>query len=264
MTSNLIQSFKTKMETKTTILSFIPGFAQGFTRVLISYPFDYVRVYLQKNKYKNTRELLRDNSFKYKNLYRGVKYPLSIIPIDRAITFKLYEDLNKKHYNPLTSSFIVSVFTCIYNVPLQSINTNYILDNVNRGYFSFISNTIKQYKTSFLYRSFFVEYTRLVSGSTLYMGIYGNLRKHTPDRPIYHMFNGILTNLFSWTILYPLDTIRVEHQTSQTSLYTTIYQKWKTQGLRSFYKGIPLVYIRTVPSASIGMLVYETVRKWIT
>jgi hypothetical protein len=84
------------------LLSLLPGFLQGITRVSISYPFDYIRVFLQKNKYETPMDYLKKNNYNVRNLYRGIKYPLSIIPIDRAITFKLYEDLNKR-YNPLYS-----------------------------------------------------------------------------------------------------------------------------------------------------------------
>ena len=78
------------------------------------------------------------------------------------------------------------------------------------------------------------------------------------------MINGISTNLISWSLLYPLDTIRVEHQTNNIGLSKTITDKYRTQGLKSFYKGIGLIYIRTIPSASIGMLVYEIVREKIS
>jgi len=244
------------------LLTFLPGFMQGLTRVTISYPFDYIRVHLQKNKYKNTLEYIKNNSFKNFHLYRGIRYPLSIIPLDRAITFKLYEDLNKR-FNPLLSSFCVSLITCIYNVPLQSINTNYILENSKKGYFSFIKDLIKNYKANYIFKSYSTEYTRLVLGSTLYMGIYGNLRKITPQEKKYTMMNGILTSLITWSLIYPLDTVRVEHQTNRMGLYKTVINKYIKQGIRSFYRGMGLVFIRTIPSSSIGMLVYETIRQKI-
>lgn len=243
-------------------ITLIPGFLQGITRVTISYPFDYIRIYLQKNQFKNSLDVLKNENYNILKLYRGIKYPLSITPIDRAISFKLYEDFNK-NYNPLFSSFIVSSITCIYNVPLQSINTNYILQKREKKYFSFIKEMINNYRTNYIFKSYFIEYSRLVLGSTLYMGIYGNLRKNIPNKMHYHMMNGIITNLISWSILYPLDTLRVEHSTNNKTLIKTVIDKYKTQGLFSFYKGIGLVYIRTIPSASIGMLVYEMVRQKI-
>lgn len=244
------------------LLSFLPGLCQGFVRVLISYPFDYVRIHLQKGLYPTTMSVIVAHNYKINSLYRGLKYPLSIIPIDRAITFKLYEDFNKK-YNPLISSFIVSLLTCTYSVPLQSINTNYILNNSNKNYIKFVTELIATYKANFLFKSYSVEYARLVLGSSIYLGLYGNLRNITPNEKKYYMINGLITNLTTWSILYPLDTIRVIHQSNDKKLFNTIYDKYKLGGIRSFYIGISLVYIRTIPSATIGTFVYETVRTHI-
>lgn len=240
-------------------MDFLPGLLSGLARVTISYPFDYIRVYLQKNEYPNVRSYFKANGYNAVKLYRGVKYPLSIVPFDRAITFKFYEDLNKRKINPYASSFLVSMITCIYGVPLQSINTNYILSNSHVNYWEFL----KRYRANFVYRSFFVEYARLILSSTIYMGTYGNLRKYTPNDKKFHMMNGIIANISLWTVVYPIDTIRVEHQTNKLSIRKTIQQKIKITGIRSLYKGIGLVYLRTIPSASIGMLIYEVTRKLI-
>jgi hypothetical protein len=240
-------------------MDFLPGLLSGLTRVTISYPFDYIRVYLQKNEYPNIRSYFKSNGYNPLKLYRGIKYPLSIVPFDRAITFKFYEDLNKRKINPYWSSFLVSMVTCIYGVPLQSINTNYILSNSHVSYLEFL----KRYRANFVYRSFLIEYSRLVIGSTIYMGTYGNLRKITPEDKKYHMLNGMLANMFLWTIVYPLDTLRTEHSTTKLSILQTIQQRIKKHKIRSFYSGIGLVYIRTIPSASIGMLVYELARNMI-
>lgn len=241
------------------VLSFLPGLCQGIVRVFISYPFDYIRVHLQKGTYPDTISVVKANNYKITNLYRGLKYPLSIIPIDRAITLKFYEDFNKK-YNPFVSSIIVSLLTCIYSVPLQCINTNYILDNSKQKYTTFIRELVLKYKTNFLFKSYFVEYCRLFLGSSIYMGLYGNLRNMTPNEKKYYIMNGIITSLVCWSILYPLDTIRVLHQSNDKKLFQTIYNKYKIDGIKSFYVGILLVYARTIPSASIGTLVYETIR----
>jgi Mitochondrial carrier protein len=254
--------FSEKKYIFSSIFTFLPGLCQGITRVFISYPFDYIRVYLQKGLYSDTLSVIKANNYKIVNLYRGVKFSLFIIPIDRAISLKFYEDFNKK-YNPFLSSIIVSLFTCIYSVPLQSINTNYILDNSNKKCATFIQDLVFKYKTNFLFKSYFVEYCRLFLGSTIYMGLYGNLRNITPNEKKYYIINGIITSLVCWSILYPLDTIRVLHQSNDKKLFYTMHNKYKVDGIRGFYKGISLVYIRTIPSASIGTLVYEIVRNYV-
>ena len=62
------------------IKEYIPGFLQGLTRVCISYPFDYVRIFLQINNKDNISTILKSN-----NLYRGLYIPLLSVPIDRLL-----------------------------------------------------------------------------------------------------------------------------------------------------------------------------------
>ncbi len=245
-------------------MDFLPGFLQGITRVFISYPFDYVRVHLQTNKYSSIRSFMKSNHFKLFNLYRGVKYPLSIVPMDRAISFKFFEDFTKdKKQNPFIASLMVSSVTCLYSVPLQSINANYILANSKKGYISFVKDIFTNYKRGFVFKSYTTEYSRLVLASTIYMGVYGTLRNNTPNEKKYHMTNGLIANMALWFVTYPLDTIRVEHQTNNLSLLQTVKQKYLTQGIKSFYRGILLVCIRTIPASTLGMLVYESTKKMI-
>ena len=54
-------------------MDFIPGYLQGITRVFISHPFDYIRIYLQTNRSSSIIDFFKNHS--YKNLYRGVGIP---------------------------------------------------------------------------------------------------------------------------------------------------------------------------------------------
>jgi hypothetical protein len=69
-------------------LDYLPGFIQGITRVLISYPFDYFRIFKQTNI--NINYIKEIKEFKF---YRGIGFPLVSVPVDRAITFNIYEKL---------------------------------------------------------------------------------------------------------------------------------------------------------------------------
>ena len=251
-------------------MDFVPGYCQGFTKVCISYPFDYVRTYLQTgaglsaqgSQALSIRKILKTNNFKLLNLYRGVKYPLTITPIDCAVSYKLFEDMNKKH-NPFISSLAISSVTCLFSVPFQTINTNYIIHNLT------FRNMIKKHNFSFLFKSYPIEYCRMVTGTTIYMGIYGNLRANFPDEKKYCMANALISNLASWLVIYPLDTIRVNNQINNLTLMQTVKQKYKSGGdtmfhrIRSFYRGISVVCVRTIPASTISMLVYESVKKSI-
>lgn len=259
------------MDTKD-IIVFVPGLCQGLSRVCISYPFDYIRLHVQRGIYPSMRAYIRQNGIR--NVFNGIKYPITIVPIDRAIAFKYYEDLNK-HFNPFAAAAITSFWSSIYGVPLQSINTNYILTNSNQPYFQFIRGLIRQYQYTFIYRSYMIEYSRLFAGNTLYLGLYGSIRDRLPQGIMYHMANGVATSMILWTILYPVDTIRVDQQSNpaKLGLWKTICNRYRGQyiqsanniipGIRHFYKGIGLVYARTIPSAAVGMAVYEYIRKLV-
>ena len=41
---------------------FIPGYFQGITRVIISYPFDYVRLFLQTNNIRSYKDFFNKHS----------------------------------------------------------------------------------------------------------------------------------------------------------------------------------------------------------
>ena len=78
-------------------IQLLPGFLQGITRVCISYPFDYLRLTLQTSKEKTIISSFKNN---YRNLYRGLFFPLLTVPIDRGITFYIYEKLKREKVNP--------------------------------------------------------------------------------------------------------------------------------------------------------------------
>ena len=90
---------------------YIPGFLQGVTRVCISYPFDYVRIFLQINDKDKIATILKTN-----NLYRGLFIPLISVPIDRAITFRIYESLKKNNKTSLECALYPSIYICFDTV----------------------------------------------------------------------------------------------------------------------------------------------------
>jgi hypothetical protein len=102
-------------------LDYLPGFIQGITRVLISYPFDYFRIFKQTNI--NINYIKEIKEFKF---YRGIWFPLVSVPVDRSITFNIYEKLKKEKYSTIECSFYPSIVSSIYMTPINLINTNYI------------------------------------------------------------------------------------------------------------------------------------------
>ena len=246
-------------------MDFIPGYLQGISRVLVSHPFDYVRIYLQTNKSKSISDFFKNNS--YKNLYRGVSIPLMIVPIDRAIQFKSYEYLNL-HYNPFVSGAIRGMISSIFSLPSNFICNNFILKQNNIKLGKFIYNEIKlnEIKLNEIKKLLFgykPELVRSILGSSIYLGVYGTMRNRFGNDSTQSVINGAVAGISVWTLTYPIETIKVEQQTKNNISMKDIYNhRIKKYGVLNLWKGILPVYIRTIPSSVIGMYVYEKSRNF--
>jgi hypothetical protein len=224
---------------------FLPGFFQGITRVFISYPFDFLRLNIQTNKESNIKQAIKNN---YKNLYRGIYFSLITIPIDRGITFYLYEKIKKK-YNPFIASFAPSLISAIYMNPISLINSNYIYYDKDK-----LIKTIKKINYNF-YRGSSIEIFRNTMNSFLFLYSYNYYSKKFDNS----LINGTLASMTMWTITYPLDTIKANKFIFNKSYLEII----KVDNINKLYKGISLVYLKSLPSAGIGMYVYEKVKKYL-
>jgi len=219
------------------MIDFLPGFIQGIVRVIISYPFDYIRTNIQTQKYNSISDFLRKNSFT--KIYKGLYIPLLTIPIDRAIQFYIYEECNKKKYSVIQSSLISTALSSIYSIPINYLQTK-IMTNTN-------INNANQYK------GFYSDFTRIFLSSFLYLGIYGKLKENIEKQNHNYFVFGILSSAIMWSIVYPLDTIRVLKQTSDMT-YSKILL---THNIRKLYSGLSIVILRSLPSSGCGMIAYE-------
>lgn len=256
------------------LLGLVPGFLQGFVRVLISHPVDYVRTHIQKGDGPRAISYYfleaRARGLDWTHVFRGIKFPLLIVPVDRAITYWAYETMRRQQIGSFASALIVAGCTTLYQTPLQMVCAHYVLGHQNMPALQFL----RRFELRSLWRGMGVEYARGVMGSTVFMGTYGALRDyaqhhdHDPARPPKFplwaaMGCAVGAGTATWTVTYPVETLRLEHQTrpASPSVWATLRHRVATQGLGSLYRGISLVYIRSAPSAAIGMLVYELARR---
>jgi hypothetical protein len=241
---------------------FIPGFMQGITRVTISYPFDVVKINMQKMHYNNTynafKEIFKTDPIKF---YRGASLSYTTIGIERSLQFYLLEKFNKQGKNPFYSSFIISTFNSIYNIPIQFITTNISNNKTKIGTFKYIKY-IYQTKIN-PYKGYFIEMPKNILASTIYYSTYYTIRNYYGENKYLAPYYGAISGICVWLIIFPIDTIRTENITNNKTIKNIIKYRMKTNGLKSFYLGISPVLFRTIPSASIGMFVYEYFREKI-
>lgn len=240
------------------LLQLLPGLCQGLTRVSISYPFDVIKVNMQKLRYESifasVKDIMKSDPKKF---YRGSSLSFTSVGIERSVQFYLMEKLNKKGYNSYISSAILSLASSVYTIPIQYSTTNIALQTNKQSVITSIKQIVKSRN---FYRGYFLEMTKNQIGSTIFMGTYYVLRNTFGDNVSYSPIYGILSGLSLWPIIFPLDTIRTEFQTSAHSVTQIVKERVRTHGALSFYKGITPVLLRTIPSSSLGMLSYEYVR----
>jgi hypothetical protein len=248
-------------------MEFLAGFVQGITRVTISYPFDTVKTYMQQNLHTNNHTNTIQ-SIKYllktdpKVFYRGSTMSYLIIPFDRSIQYYLMEK-NKDKYNPFLFSMCVGAISTSYNLPLLYITTNAVLTQKNN--YTTIYDFVKNINIKKLYSGFNVEIPKMILATGSYMGTYMYLRENynKENSLVKASLIGMISSFICWSIIFPLDTIRTSIQVENKTIIATIKYKYTNYGLRSFYKGITPVLIRTIPSSSLGMFAYELTRKLI-
>jgi solute carrier family 25 carnitine/acylcarnitine transporter 20/29 len=249
------------MENNNIILNLLPGFCQGLTRVTISYPFDVVKTNMQKhvdvNLYSTIKNLIKQDPFRF---YRGATFSYVSVSFERAIQFYCLEKMNKIYKNTYMNGFLFSLFASIYNVPVQFITTNIALNNTKtKLYLKYIiENKINLYKGSQL------EILRNTINSTIFMGTYYYLRNTFGENTGLSPFYGAFSGLACWTVTLPIDTLRTDYQSSTQNIKALITNRFKNGGLFAFYRGFTPIILRTIPSASAGMYIYENVRNYIS
>lgn len=240
-------------------MDFLPGFFQGITRVLVSHPFDYVKLYLQTNKYVSVKDFFKNN--KVSSLYRGVGIPLLTVPIDRAIQFRIFESLNNYKLNPFLSGSICGIVSVIFTLPSSYVCNNYILNNKEKSILKFTKKIIKQPLQ--LYNGIKPEILRSSIGTSIYLGTYGKMREFYGNNLYQSIINGAIAGWSVWTITYPIDTIKVEQQLKNEKIINIIRYRLSNYGVFNFWKGITPIYVRTLPSSILGMVVYEEIKKLV-
>ena len=246
-------------------MELIPGFVQGLTRTCVGYPFDYMKIQAQHNpKYdfvKYLMKLKKDN--KYGKLYRGISLPLMVNPVRRSAQFAVYERMSKS-YNPFVSAAVAGSAISVINVPYYGLLSTYIVDSDKSGIVSHLRKKLKG-GGSELMRGYKVEMIRACSTSTIYLGTYGTLRARSGTDSAVCARNAIVASTTTWTITYPLDTMRLWCQVASTkqSQKEIIRKRILEEGFLSLWRGIHMTYLRVVPTTVISMLMYEYARKCV-
>lgn len=200
----------------------IPGFTMGIVRATISHPFEMMKLKSQINQNENF----------YKNLFKGLHYSIITNSLERGIQFGMYEKFKLNDGN-LISSAKASVISTTLSLPYNII----LLRNV-------IMKSSMNISKQIFYKSAFLEYSRNLSGSILFLSSYNYLKDK--ELPIYA--RAPISSCFVWSLTYPIDSYK--------NILLSGYKNEKIC-IKRLYKGIQYPLIRSIPSSIIGFYVYE-------
>ena len=209
---------------------FLPGIVSGLVHTVLGHPLDTLKARIQnKNNLKGS-------------LWKGLKFPLSQTIITNTFIFQHYEFFHQKFHNPYASNFITSITTSILICPFEKfkiLNQNKIPYHVN----------LKSILFSF--KDLNIVCARKIPGTFLYFSTFDYMKKKEYST----FFSGSMAGLVSWTLTYPIDTVKTRIQSGTCKTWKEAIQKG------SLNKGIEYCMIRSFFVNGVNFYVYENVKK---
>ena len=224
------------------------GVIGGATGVLLSHPFDTLRVHIQSLEKKPKIFEYAQNLIKTKgalSLYRGLVPPLIGMGIEKGTVFSAYSFAKKKTDNNFISGYFAGLTSSFVITPIEKVKIQ--LQTSKSTLLNAITETIKNRS---LYQGFTPTFFREAIGFGIYFTTY---KWYNPETPIHFFIGGALSGCFAWLFIYPIDTIKTNAQVKKINILQFI----KTHSLRELYRGFPLALMRAGPLHGGVFLGYE-------
>jgi solute carrier family 25 protein 16 len=119
--------------------------------------------------------------------------------------------------------------------------------------------------------SFYRGFTPSLLGMVPYAGVsfltWGVLRNNLPKpapryRTVFDLSTGALAGVCAQTASYPFEVVRRRMQrVGGVGMRQTIMEIWRTAGLRGFYVGLTIGYIKVVPMTGVSYTVWEACKR---
>ena len=74
--------------------------------------------------------------------------------------------------------------------------------------FNFIKTTLKNQGVKGFYHGIKIDCLKESTFGCLYLGTYGYLRQNLPQTPLFHFLSGGISSVITWSILFPIDSLR--------------------------------------------------------
>ena len=275
--SYLYSSIITAVVTKTSV--------SPITRLKV---LQQTETYYGKNKYNKSlfhsvKNMIRKEG--YKGLFKGnltniaksipnycIKFPLNDFYLSMLMLDKKYKTKKDIPYTKLLGAGIFTgVCQTIITYPLDLIRTRITQEDKitgkKSGIIKIFKNTIKNEGYNSLYKGIIPS----LLTTPLYIGIqlslFQNFKKEDGD-VLDSLISGAAAGVISQSLMYPGDTVKRQLQLNGMNgnkkfngLIDCISYLYCKNGLKTFYRGLPLNTIKSVPEIAIKFSTYEYLKK---
>ena len=272
--------------------SFFAGAVSGVCAVLVSQPFDIVKVRLQNSGGNDLKVL--SNIVKFEgilSLWRGCGISIIGSSIGNSVSFGVVENakshLMKGRNGQLTGyeHMICGAYSgaaCAFiSTPTESIRIK--LQTQISGHKDYVRakdlilQSVRKGGPLSLYKGFSTTFIREVFGDAAYFYVYQMLPRYlfggnenTEDRSLFHiMLSGGFAGIAYWTIIYPVDTIKSRLQADSIfkpkfkNAFDCFSKTVEESGVAQLYKGYLLCILRAFPINVALILGFELTMKLI-
>lgn len=224
------------------------GAVGGLTGVILSHPFDTLRVRIQSLEKKPPiiqfiMQILKKEGFIV--LYRGLIPPLFGMGLEKATVFTAYNFAKSRSDSYFLSGYFAGLTSSLIITPIEKIKIH--LQTTKVGIVNSILTTIKNRS---LYQGFSPTFFRESVGFGIYFSFYNYYKA---DSPFHYFLGGALSGSLAWCFIYPIDTVKTNAQIQKIDILKFIRQ----HSLRDMYRGFPLALMRAFPLHGGVFLGYE-------
>lgn len=275
------------------IKDFLSGSLAGVAQVGVGYPFDTIKVRMQySNQYKNAIHCLKDTLKEggVRSLYRGIAYPMIGSVAFNSFSFGLYTNsmkylknnrvIHNKHWSDayLCGVLVGGVATAI-EAPRDLLKSQSQRPNTpyNDSVFSAFRNIYPKYGMRGIFKGTNATFVRNVLTTPFFYGFYDSVKDVTnnyvgqKDSLIGSALGGAVGGFGIWGILYPLDVVKTRIQLDEFSkskqnyhgIIDTFKKMYKTEGMRSFFRGYGPCIVRAVPVNACVFVAFDIVNNFL-
>lgn len=267
------------------VIDFFAGLCGGFTKTLIGLPIETVKVRLQtRNQYKGPIDCVI-KILKYEGIsgfYRILFIPLISVGFFNSIIFGTFGVTNKYLQNNYKFSNSMNIFLAgctsglcaILNTPIDFIRNRMQVQTNTKEYKNSI-DCIRKIVTNYGLRKLLTGLTLMTLNYVPQYGMHFTCYFYMKEKlaelntpTIFSQFiSGGLAGSLCWIPVYPLDVIknRIQTQSLENPKYNGILdcikKTYSEKGIKSFYKGLSIILVRSFPINAGMFVTYETVKR---